>query len=58
MSPDQILALAERLQFDFYVYDEQIAHVFENSSLGNKVSSGLSSNRQFDRPDYPRGPGT
>ena len=37
MSPDQILALAERLQFDFYVYDEQITHVFENLSLGNKA---------------------
>jgi acyl-CoA synthetase (AMP-forming)/AMP-acid ligase II len=33
MSADQILALEERLRFDFVVYDEQIAHVFENSSL-------------------------
>jgi acyl-CoA synthetase (AMP-forming)/AMP-acid ligase II len=29
MSADQILALAERMQFDFYVFDEQLAKVFE-----------------------------
>ena len=32
MSADQILALEDRLQFDFVVYDEQIAHIFEASS--------------------------
>lgn len=36
MSADQLLALADRLQLDFVVYDEQIAHVFKNSVLRNK----------------------
>jgi acyl-CoA synthetase (AMP-forming)/AMP-acid ligase II len=36
MSEDQILALEERLRFDFYVYDGQLARVFEYSSLENK----------------------
>jgi fatty-acyl-CoA synthase len=36
MSADQLLALEDRLQFDFVIYDEQIAHVFKNSSLRNK----------------------
>lgn len=36
MSAGQILALEDRLRFDFVVYDEQIAHVFENSSLKTK----------------------
>src|SRR6516225_6427061 len=37
MSGDQILALEERLRFDFYVYDEHIAHLFNNSSLSRKA---------------------
>ncbi len=36
MSPAQILALAERHQFDFYIYDEQIAQVFTDPSLSQK----------------------
>ena len=36
MSADQLLALVDRLQFDFVIYDQQIAHVFKNSSLRNK----------------------
>jgi fatty-acyl-CoA synthase len=30
MSPEQILALAATHQFDLYIYDEQIAHIFAN----------------------------
>jgi fatty-acyl-CoA synthase len=37
MSADQLLALHERLRFDFYVYDEQGAQVFAKLSLGNKA---------------------
>lgn len=37
MSAEQILALIERLQFDFFVYDEQLAPIVENSSLKNKA---------------------
>jgi fatty-acyl-CoA synthase len=36
MSADQMLALAQRLQFDFYVYDEQLADVFADSLLSEK----------------------
>lgn len=36
MSADQLLTLEARLQFDFVIYDEHIAHVFKNSSLRNK----------------------
>jgi fatty-acyl-CoA synthase len=36
MSSDQMLTLAERHQFDFYIYDEQLAPVFTNSSLSSK----------------------
>jgi fatty-acyl-CoA synthase len=33
MSADQLLALQERLNFDFFVYDEHLAEVFANPSL-------------------------
>jgi fatty-acyl-CoA synthase len=36
MSPEQILALAESHQFDFYIYDEQIAHIFANPLFSHK----------------------
>jgi len=36
MSADQFLALQNRLQFDFVIYDEQIAHIFKNSALRDK----------------------
>jgi len=36
MSADQILALQERLQFDFLIYDEPLAPLFQNASLKNK----------------------
>jgi acyl-CoA synthetase (AMP-forming)/AMP-acid ligase II len=36
MSADQILALAGRLHFDFYVYDEQLAKLFETPDLQRK----------------------
>ena len=36
MSPDQMLALAQRHQFDFYIYDEQLSPVFINSELSHK----------------------
>ena len=36
MSADQLLALEDRLRFDFVIYDEQLAHVFKNSGLRNK----------------------
>jgi acyl-CoA synthetase (AMP-forming)/AMP-acid ligase II len=36
MSADQVLALEDRLRFDFYVYDDQIARVFENAALRRK----------------------
>jgi acyl-CoA synthetase (AMP-forming)/AMP-acid ligase II len=36
MSADQLLTLAERLRFDFCVYDEQLACAFENSALSNR----------------------
>jgi acyl-CoA synthetase (AMP-forming)/AMP-acid ligase II len=55
MSADQILALEDRLHFDFYVYDEQIAHVFASSPLGNKSVPAYhptenSINRMSSRP--------
>ena len=37
ISADQILALEEHWRFDFYVYDEQLAHVFENAALCTKA---------------------
>lgn len=37
MSAEQILALEERFRFDFYVYDEQLVHVFANPSLRHKA---------------------
>jgi fatty-acyl-CoA synthase len=37
MSADQILALEERLRFDFYIYDEQLAHAFESPSFRNRA---------------------
>jgi acyl-CoA synthetase (AMP-forming)/AMP-acid ligase II len=37
MSADQILALEERLRFDFYVYDDHLTHVFQNAPLRNKA---------------------
>ncbi len=36
LSAEQMLALAENHQFDFYVYDEQIAHVFAHPLLSHK----------------------
>ena len=36
MSKDQLLALEERLEFDFYIYDQQIAHFFEAALLSRK----------------------
>ncbi len=36
MSADQLLALEERLQFDFYIYDQQIARRFTDSLLSPK----------------------
>jgi acyl-CoA synthetase (AMP-forming)/AMP-acid ligase II len=36
MSADQLLALEERVRFDFYVYDESLAPVFANPSLAMK----------------------
>jgi fatty-acyl-CoA synthase len=36
MSPEQILALAATHQFDFYIYDEQIAHIFANPLFHRK----------------------
>ncbi len=36
MSADQLLALEERLRFDFYVYDDPVAAVFANPSLSKK----------------------
>jgi fatty-acyl-CoA synthase len=36
MSPEQMLALAESHQFDFYIYDEQIAHIFANPLFSQK----------------------
>jgi fatty-acyl-CoA synthase len=36
MSPEQILALAATHQFDFYIYDEQIAHIFANPLFDRK----------------------
>jgi acyl-CoA synthetase (AMP-forming)/AMP-acid ligase II len=36
MSPDQLLGLADRLKFDFYVYDEQLAQVFERAEFRSK----------------------
>jgi fatty-acyl-CoA synthase len=37
MSAEQISALAQRWQFDFYVYDEQLAKVFEGPSFHKKA---------------------
>jgi acyl-CoA synthetase (AMP-forming)/AMP-acid ligase II len=37
MSADQLLALEDRLRFDFYVYDEPLAAVFATPSLGKKA---------------------
>jgi acyl-CoA synthetase (AMP-forming)/AMP-acid ligase II len=37
MSADQLLALEDRLHFDFFVYDEQIGQVFANSLLSKKA---------------------
>jgi acyl-CoA synthetase (AMP-forming)/AMP-acid ligase II len=36
MSADQLLALEERLRFDFYVYDEPLAPVFADPGLSKK----------------------
>lgn len=36
MSADQILALADRLAFDFVVYDEQVGHIFEAAAWREK----------------------
>src|SRR5262249_9685099 len=36
MSADQLLALEERLRFDFYVYDEPLARVFASPPLRKK----------------------
>jgi acyl-CoA synthetase (AMP-forming)/AMP-acid ligase II len=36
MSADQLLALADRLRFDFVIYDEPLAHVFKNAGLSHK----------------------
>jgi acyl-CoA synthetase (AMP-forming)/AMP-acid ligase II len=36
MSADQLLRLEERLRFDFYIYDEPLAQVFDNPRLRNK----------------------
>jgi fatty-acyl-CoA synthase len=36
MSVEQLLALMERLKFDFYIYDEQIAAVFEQPGFSHK----------------------
>jgi acyl-CoA synthetase (AMP-forming)/AMP-acid ligase II len=37
MSADQLLALEQRLRFDLYVHDEQLAGVFESPSLRGKA---------------------
>jgi acyl-CoA synthetase (AMP-forming)/AMP-acid ligase II len=37
MSADQMLALEERLHFDFYVHDEQLSALFQQQSLHNKA---------------------
>ncbi len=36
MSAEQLLSLEERLQFDFFIYDEQLAPVFSNQLLIHK----------------------
>ena len=36
MSAEQLLALEQRQRFDFYVYDEQLAQVFEDPALRKK----------------------
>lgn len=37
MSAAQLLALEERLRFDFVIYDEPLAHIFKNSGLRDKA---------------------
>lgn len=36
MSPEQMVALASSHQFDLYIYDEQIAHIFTNPLFSHK----------------------
>jgi acyl-CoA synthetase (AMP-forming)/AMP-acid ligase II len=50
MSGEQLLALEERRRFDFYVYDEQLAHVFQNESLsGKSIAAYHPTNDSIDR---------
>lgn len=58
MSGDQLLALEERLRFDFYVYDEPLAAVFASAPLSKKSlpsyhPTGDSIDRLATRSDIP-----